>query len=166
MESLWSLVQARQSGQWLKFGSDSQAASPPRIRLSIAKCQAYFKTADGFHARVAHAFAPTSMLEIEYESRLREPAACLATIWDFLGVPTLQLSGSAILQRQETRPLDQTIENFDELRLHFANRPYARFFEVDDVFRARAASDRTATEIIPKLKAYSDTGTMLQPTPS
>ncbi|MGF6969241.1 hypothetical protein OKW43_006336 [Paraburkholderia sp. WC7.3g] len=63
----------------------------------------------------------------------REPAACLATIGDFLGVPALQLSGRAILQRQETRPLDQTVQNFHELRRHFADGPYARFFGAGDV---------------------------------
>ncbi|WP_394889851.1 sulfotransferase [Mesorhizobium sp. AaZ16] len=130
LESLRSLVQARQSGQWLKFSSDKDAAPPPQVRLPIADCEAYFKTADDFHARVAHSFAPANLLAIEYESLLQEPAACLGTVWDFLGVPTLQLSGRAILQRQEARPLDQTVENFDELRLHFADGPYSRFFEV------------------------------------
>ncbi|MCC8954414.1 sulfotransferase [Bradyrhizobium sp. Pear77] len=129
LESLRSLVQARQTRQWLKFSSDN-AAPPPCVRLSIADCEAYFKTADNFHARVAHSFALTNMLVIEYESLLREPAACLATIWEFFGVPALQLSGRAILQRQETRPLDQTVQNFHELRLHFADGPYARLFEV------------------------------------
>ncbi|UVK48775.1 sulfotransferase (plasmid) [Mesorhizobium sp. AR07] len=130
LESLRSLVQARQSGQWLKFSSDKDAAPPPRVRLPIADCESYFKTADAFYARVAHAFAPSNVLVIEYESLLQEPAACLGAVWDFLGVPGLQLSGRAILQRQEARPLDETVENFDELRLHFANGPYARFFDV------------------------------------
>ncbi|EIM30622.1 MULTISPECIES: sulfotransferase [Microvirga] len=132
LESLRSLVQARQSGKWLKFSSDSNAAPPPRVRLSITECAAYFETADAFHARVADSFAATNMLMIEYESLLRQPAACVAAIWDFLGVPALQLPGRAILQRQETRPLDQTVQNYHQLRLHFADGPYARFFEVGD----------------------------------
>ncbi|AJD43759.1 sulfotransferase nodulation protein NodH (plasmid) [Rhizobium gallicum bv. gallicum R602sp] len=130
LESLRSLVQARQTRQWLKFSSDDDAAPPPRVELPIASCEAYFKAADDFHARVEHAFASASLLEIEYERLLREPAACLETIWDFLGVPSHQLSGRAILERQESRPLNETVENFDALRRHFADGPYARFFEM------------------------------------
>ncbi|GLR46183.1 hypothetical protein GCM10007880_67010 [Mesorhizobium amorphae] len=159
LESLRSFAQARQSGQWLKFSSDTDVAAPPRVTLSIANCEAYFKAADDFHARVRHSFAPTNVLEIEYEGLLRETASCLKAIWDFLGVPAIQMSGSAILRRQETRSLDQTIENFHELRLHFADGPYARFFEVDDVFRGWAMGDQLATEIIEKIKAHADTGT-------
>ncbi|BCM17558.1 sulfotransferase [Mesorhizobium sp. J8] len=143
LESLRSLIQARQTRQWLKFSSDNDAP-PPQVRLSIADCEAYFKTADDFHAQVAHSFAKANVLEIEYESLLREPATCLATIWDFLGVPAFRVRGAAVLQRQETRPLEHTIENFHELRRHFAHGPYARFFEVGE--GKRAVDDRLATE--------------------
>ncbi|TIL64123.1 MAG: sulfotransferase, partial [Mesorhizobium sp.] len=47
-------------------------------------------------------------------------------------------SDNAILQRQETRPLDQTVENFDELRIHFARGPYSRFFDLGDSMRSYA----------------------------
>ncbi|ARO32555.1 sulfotransferase nodulation protein NodH 2 (plasmid) [Rhizobium sp. NXC14] len=134
LESLRSLEQARQSRQWLKFTSDDDAAPPPRVKLPIASCEAYFNAAEDFHIRVEQSFASASLLEIEYERLLSEPAACLETIWDFLGAPSLQHSGRAILQRQEWRPLDETVENFDALRRHFADGPYARFFEIDDEF--------------------------------
>ncbi|MGX5804160.1 sulfotransferase [Bradyrhizobium sp. Arg314] len=127
LESLRSLTQARQTRQWLKFSSDNDAAPP--VKLAIPCCEAYFKTADEFHDRVACSFASTDLHVVEYESLLDEPSACLATIWDFLRVPAVRLSGTGILKRQEARALDQTIENFKELRRHFAGGPYARFFE-------------------------------------
>ncbi|TIL39688.1 MAG: sulfotransferase, partial [Mesorhizobium sp.] len=65
-------------------------------------------------------------------------AQCLGAVWDFLGVPALEPSDNAILQRQETRPLDQTVENFDELRIHFARGPYSRFFDLGDSMRSYA----------------------------
>ncbi|WFU51794.1 sulfotransferase [Sinorhizobium terangae] len=132
LESLRSLVQARQSRQWLKFSSDDDTAPPPRVKLSIASCEDYFKVADDFHTRIAHSYASSSLLEIEYETLLLEPAACLETALRFLGVQALQLSGRATLQRLEKRPLEETVENFEELRRHFAGGPYARFFELDD----------------------------------
>lgn len=154
LESLRSLVQARQSRQWLKFSSDDAAAPPPSVKLSIATCEAYFKTTEDFHTQVARSFASTNLLVIEYENLLWDSAPSMATIWDFLGVPELQLSARAMLQRQETRPLDQTLQNFHELRLHFADGPYAKFFEIG----GRAMGDQRATGIIEKIKARADTG--------
>ncbi|WP_026621876.1 LPS sulfotransferase NodH (plasmid) [Ensifer sp. WSM1721] len=133
LEALRSLVQARQSGQWLKFSSDKDTVPPPRVTLSIADCEAYFKTTEDFHTRVTRSFASSNMLEIEYEGLLGGPDKCLSTIWDFLGVPSRQLSGDAMLQRQEQRSLDQTVENFQELRRHFADGPYAGFFDVGGI---------------------------------
>ncbi|MFB9982602.1 sulfotransferase [Mesorhizobium newzealandense] len=130
LESLRSLVQARQTRQWLKFSSDKNTAPPSPVTLSLAACEAYFKAADDFHARVVSAFGLTNMLGIEYEWLLRDPGACVATVLDFLGVPALQLPGSGVLERQETRPLHETVWNFDELRAHFAHGPYAKFFEL------------------------------------
>ncbi len=130
LESLRSLAQARQTRRWLKFSSDNDAA--PSVSLSTACCEAYFKTADDFHDRVTHAFASDHLLVVEYKSLLGDPAACLATMWDFLKVPALRPCDATISQRQEARPLDQTVENFGELQRHFAGGPYARFFDVSD----------------------------------
>lgn len=98
--------------------------------LPFATCEAYFKAADDFHARVVYAFDSSRIRLIEYERLLRDPVPCVATVLDFLGAPALQLADRGILRRQETRPLDQTVRNFHELRVHFANGPYARFFEL------------------------------------
>ncbi|RVE88302.1 sulfotransferase [Sinorhizobium meliloti] len=129
LESLRSFVQARQTRQWLKIKSDNSAPPPP-VMLSFATCEAYFKAADDFHARVVSAFDSSRIHLIEYERLLRDPHACVATVFDFLGATALQLSGRGVLRRQETRPLDQTVRNFHELRVHFAHGPYARFFEL------------------------------------
>ncbi|SEI20594.1 beta-1,4-N-acetylglucosamine oligosaccharide 6-O-sulfotransferase NodH [Rhizobium tibeticum] len=129
LESLRSLVQARQTRQWLKFDSDN-AAPPPPVTLSFATCEAYFKAADDFHARVVNAVDSSKIHLIEYERLLRDPHACMATILDFLGAPAMQLSDRGILRRQEMRPLDQTVRNFHELRVHFAHGPYASYFEL------------------------------------
>ncbi|MCZ4093177.1 sulfotransferase [Sinorhizobium psoraleae] len=133
LESLRSLVQARRSGHWLKFSSDKDMAPPPRVRLSIAECETYFKTTEDFHAQVQSSFAYSNTLTIEYEGLLGDPAGHLATICDFLGVAPLQHSGEVLIKRQEQRSLNETLENFHELRVHFAEGPYARFFEVSNI---------------------------------
>ncbi|MDL2410548.1 sulfotransferase [Rhizobium calliandrae] len=130
LESLRSLMQARQTGQWLKFSPDSN--EPPSVWLSVNACEAYFKAADDFHARVKGAFDPSKLLVIEYEDLLLKPSACLATVLAFLGAPAHQPSNRATIQRQETRSITRSLQNFEELRRHFAGGPYAKFFELDD----------------------------------
>lgn len=132
LESLRSLVQARQTGEWLKYGSDSAGERPPLVSLSFSTCETYFKTTAEFHDRIRHSFASTNILELEYERLLRKPHLCLERIWEFLGLPVRPVSGRARLQRQEVRPLDQTVENFDELRRQFEQGPYAGYFEALD----------------------------------
>ncbi|MEI9424261.1 sulfotransferase [Mesorhizobium sp. Cs1299R1N1] len=143
LESLRSLTQARQTRQWLKFSSDNDAAPP--VKLAIACCEAYFKAADEFHSRVTRSFACSDLHAVEYENLLGEPSSCLAKIWDFLGVPAVGLSGTSNLKRQEARPLDETIENFEELRRHFSGGPYASFFELGDrLNRCGGGNERAA----------------------
>lgn len=132
LELLRSLVQARQTGEWLKYGSDSGDKRPPLVSLSLSSCETYFKTTAEFHDRIRHSFRSTNILELEYERLLREPHLCLELVWEFLGRPVRPVSGRAKLQRQEVRPLDQTVENFDELRRQFKEGPYATYFEAVD----------------------------------
>ncbi|MDR6496422.1 LPS sulfotransferase NodH [Paraburkholderia terricola] len=141
LESLRSLVQARQTRQWLKFDSGDDAPGP-RVKLSTGDCEAYFEAADEFHARVMRSFAPVSRLVIVYEDLLRTPTVSLQAIWNFLGVPAIRLSGRTALQRQEARPLDQTVENFHELQRHFAGGRYAKFFEQGDCQVAGSVTKR------------------------
>lgn len=132
LESLRSLVQARQTGEWLKYSPDSDGKPPPLVSLSLNTCETYFKITAEFHDRIRQSFASTNILELEYEKLLRAPHLCLELVWEFLGLPVQPVSGRAKLQRQEVRPLDQTVQNFNELRRQFKQGPYARYFEAVD----------------------------------
>lgn len=62
-----------------------------RASRMIEEGEACFKAAADFHASIASAFEPTSKIQIEYENLLRDPEACVATVFDFLNVPPLKL---------------------------------------------------------------------------
>ncbi|MEX3954001.1 sulfotransferase [Paraburkholderia sp. EG287A] len=128
LESLRSLVQARESGEWLKYGSDNWSAPPPQVALTIELCEAYFKAADDFHRQVVDSFAPENLLTMGYENLLNDPAACMEAVQTFLGTSFHPCSHGTTLQRQEVRPLEQTVLNFDELKSHFSGGQYERFF--------------------------------------
>ncbi|ACC76604.1 sulfotransferase [Paraburkholderia caribensis] len=129
LESLRSFMQARQSGQWLKFGAGNDSGPPPQVTLKIKDCEDYLKAADDFHRLVMDSFAPANILTVEYESLLDNPASCLQAVWSFLEIFVRPYSGSTALQRQEVRPLEQTVLNFEELKRHFAGGQYESFFE-------------------------------------
>ncbi|MEM5403311.1 sulfotransferase [Paraburkholderia unamae] len=129
LESLRSLVQARQSGEWLKYGSDNGSAPPPQVALTIELCEAYFKAADDFHRQVVDSFAPENLLSIDYENLLDDPVGCMEAVQTYLGTSMHPCSHRTVLQRQEVRPLEQTVLNFDELKCHFSGGKHERFFE-------------------------------------
>ncbi|MEX3672178.1 sulfotransferase [Paraburkholderia phenoliruptrix] len=129
LESLRSLVQARQSGQWLRYGAGNDSVPPPQVALSVKACEDYFRASDDFHRQVAESFAPKNVLSIDYEGLLNAPVKCLEPVWKFLGTSVHPCSGTTTLQRQEVRPLEQTVLNFDELKRHFLGSPYAKFFQ-------------------------------------
>ncbi len=128
LESLRSLVQARTSGQWLKYGTCHDSAAPPTVTLTIEECEAYFRAADDFHAQVANSFKPERVLTVYYEDLLSDPAACLEMIWSFLGISLHACSVCTDLRRQEVRPLDETVCNFLELKRHFTGGRYTSYF--------------------------------------
>ncbi len=129
LESLRSFSQARESRRWLAPCSDGPAPVPPQVKLSHEDCESYFLSADLFHCRVLTGFPPENVHEMYYEDLCDNPEAALAQVCDFLRIPPHQLSGRPVLQRQETRPLSETVMNYAELREYFQDSPYHAFFE-------------------------------------
>lgn len=129
LESLRSFVQARQSRQWLAPVTEGPAPVPPSVKLSPATCESYFRDADNFYRRIFSSFPSEMACEVFYEDLLDSPEECMANLFDFLGVPPHLLSGGVVLQRQEMRPLSETVLNFDELFSYFRGSSYQCFFE-------------------------------------
>jgi Sulfotransferase domain len=129
LESLRSFKQARKSGQWLVHSADGPAPVPPQVTLPVADCEDYFLSAEAFYRSVFDRFAPEMVHVMWYEDLLDQPDICLDRVWDFLRIPPHRLSGRPQLQRQESRPLSETVKNYAELRDHFRGGPYSAFFE-------------------------------------
>jgi hypothetical protein len=67
------------------------------------------------------------MLEVFYENLVAEQQAECDRILDFLGVCRRPLVTQ--IKKQRTRPLREVIENYHELKKHFAGTEWARFFD-------------------------------------
>jgi hypothetical protein len=49
-------------------------------------------------------------------------------LWEFFGVSPHVPSGTADVQKQETRPLAETVLNYAELRSYFQGTPHQEYF--------------------------------------
>lgn len=125
LESLRSEVQARATRRWHQRRTGS--GPPPRVTISPERCQEYLVRARVFAERVVERFRDHPRLEITYEQMETSMDQVLHRVHDRLGVPRREL-GPEILVKQEARPLEQSVENYRELKAHFRRTPFASWF--------------------------------------
>lgn len=125
LESLRSLAQVEQTGRWQDPVGDAGAAHP--VRLPPDRCASYFAKVDGFFADLRSRCAHLERVELTYEDLTGAPRP-LDPVWKLLDVAPVSAQRT-VLNRQEARPLRETVANFDELREHFVDTPYGQFFD-------------------------------------
>jgi LPS sulfotransferase NodH len=105
------------------------AGGDNNIRISLAsdECESEFNRIGQWEKFYDHAFQGKKMLEVFYENLVAEQQAECHRILDFLGVCRRPLVTQ--MKKQRTRPLREVIENYDELKKHFAGTEWARFFD-------------------------------------
>lgn len=137
-----SHVLARETGQWhdwkpgrvdtvthlhkpqaLERGGDTHAA----VRLDARRLRTDFEEVEALHRAAERRFADGPYRALTYEALCEAPETLGAQLLDFLGLAPQALTPA--VSRLESRPLDQSIENFAELRAAFQGTPWARFFE-------------------------------------
>jgi LPS sulfotransferase NodH len=90
------------------------------------RCMAEFVRRERYHEQARQATRRHEALDLSYEELSRDPAGGCARIQALIGVEVLDLPVTMI--RQETRPLSEVIENFDELRRWFAATKWRHLF--------------------------------------
>jgi LPS sulfotransferase NodH len=109
-----SLCEAEASGRWLVEPADTPPAGAP-IHIDPQRCLAFLDSLYAYREWVRRAFAAHERLELSYERHLvADFDTALADVQTFLGVPALRLP--ALLRRQGTRPLEERISNYGEIR--------------------------------------------------
>ena len=80
---------------------------------------------------MGHLFSGHHVLEVEYARDLNEEFdATMVKVMRFLGVPVHPLCRQ--LKKQAAAPLNERIQNYDQLRSHFHGTQYAKFFLQED----------------------------------
>lgn len=137
-----SHVMARQTGTWHDWVADradsithlhapaainGTTSDRPRVILDPQRLQIDFEEVERLHAAVAQRFAGTRYLALTYEQLCHDRDNQSARLLEFLELPRTPLQAG--VSRLESRPLAESIQNFDELRTVFRQTRWAGFFE-------------------------------------
>ena len=101
-------------------------ARAPQIRFTPSECERFF-TEITHRADLCEAmFPPERTLAVTYESLVADRAGEMANIRGYLGLPERPVSTRLV--KQSTRSLADSVENLEELRVHFERTRWSAFF--------------------------------------
>lgn len=124
-ESLRSMLQAWETSEWQRQTGEAPTVQPP-VTLSPLRAQAFFERIERFYGKLSVLIPPEQRLWVDYDQLVARQEDVLGQVWQFLGVDHYTGAG-AQLQRQEPRPLRETVSNYEELSLLFEYTEYAGF---------------------------------------
>ena len=138
-----SHILARRTGQWHDWDSDrvtqvthlhepGPGPSPanqqrPAVKLDISRLETDFREVEKLHAEAAQRFSGPNYFPLSYEQMCSDPESTGARLLSFLGLPPHELAPA--VSKLESRPLDQSISNFVELRDAFRGTRWAHYFD-------------------------------------
>jgi LPS sulfotransferase NodH len=125
----WKL--AHQTRRWKHPGHDrsskGHSAEPKTtVNLSYDECEQEFAQTERWQQSYDAAFAGHPFVDMYYEDLVMDRRAEMARVLQLLDLEDCELQTP--LRKQNTRTIEDTLENFPELRQRFADTPYADFF--------------------------------------
>jgi hypothetical protein len=129
LKSLTSMRVAAGTGKYLGTSDTKDQTAKGdsvRIRLTPDECEEEFRQIGRWEKSFDDAFRDHEILEVYYEDLVAERQAECNRILDFLGVSRRPLTTRMTKQRKST--LSEVIENYDDLKRHFADTEWAGFF--------------------------------------
>jgi hypothetical protein len=124
-ESLRSMLQAWETSNW-QHQAGEEYVPPPPVTISPVRAMAFFERSEWFYGKISGLIPPEQRLWIDYDELVTKQDQVLAQVWQFLGV-TPHGPLTSTLERQESRPLRETVTNYGELQLLFEYTEYAGF---------------------------------------
>lgn len=133
---------ARKTGNWHNWVPEKAAAithlhplpvaveniaGRPAVTLDAERLQIDFEEVEALHQEVATRFAGGRYMTLTYEQLSGESDTQSARLLDFLELPPARLE--AAVSRLDSRPLCESIRNFEALREEFADTRWSAFFQ-------------------------------------
>lgn len=98
----------------------------PTVSLSTEECALDFERTRRRHDRVRAGLKRHRVLDLTYEQLTEDNSAALTGVQEFLGVEPRALKPKTA--KLQTRPVAETISNYEALAQHFSGTPYGDFF--------------------------------------
>ena len=125
-----SMKVAFKTSQWgITEESERIDASEKQVYLDYDFLNNSFANIKKWEEETEKMFDPANICNIYYEELTSKYAETVTSLFDFLGVnriPVEQIKSRH--KKQNPEPLSQLIQNFDELKLKFANTPWEDYF--------------------------------------
>lgn len=119
LAALFSYKRALAQQQWTKANTDF------RTLITIQECNNYFQHILDSQKQYDELFADRT-LQVSYDNLLNLTEQTLTEVLDFIGVQAIPLTTETV-KNNETK-LSDTITNYTELKTHFTNSDYAKYF--------------------------------------
>lgn len=127
LETLTSLRVAGLTHQYQRREDQAEQGDHLKIALTPDECEQAFGQMAEWEKLCDGAFVDHDMLEVYYENLVAEQRVECHRLLDFLSLTRRTLTSP--LRKQRSRPLSDVIENYVELKQHFAETGWGRFFE-------------------------------------
>lgn len=125
LNTLTSIRVAVITEQW-SLRDEAKRVDDVRIKVTAEECEEEFHRIERWERQYDEIFHSHNMIEVYFEDLVSRMDLECNRILDFLGVQRRSLSTPML--RQRTRPVSDIIENYGELKAHFARTEWARFF--------------------------------------
>lgn len=127
LETLTSIRVAAFTKKYRLLDGPEKTVDATRITLSPEESEREFRQIEEWENLYGNALNGHKTLEVYYEDLSQNTATECNRIFDFLGVHSQSVNTH--MQKQRRRPLEQVIENYNDLKKYFEGTEYARFFE-------------------------------------
>lgn len=126
LATLVSLELAEVTGKWFRRPGES-GYEHSRVRLEAHAIEREFRRTREWEQECDARFAEHPLLHLTYEELVRERRAAMDRVFAFLGVPPLKRPSSGLV-KQTSLPAHRQLENFSDLRAHFAGTEWEAYF--------------------------------------
>jgi hypothetical protein len=103
------------------------AGTQPTVRLSPERCRKNFERTREQEAVYDRLFESHAMIEVIYEDLASDPQQVCDRVFRFLRLPCRKVHSRMV--KQNTRGLREVLENYDQLKTHFAGTEGEGYFD-------------------------------------
>ncbi|KKT37607.1 MAG: hypothetical protein UW22_C0022G0012 [Candidatus Gottesmanbacteria bacterium GW2011_GWB1_44_11c] len=125
LENLVSLNLAEKTGHWSSFGENK--SKNEKLFLTYEECLNHFVSSTNSQNKFESLFQDHPQITVYYENFLVNHQAEIDRTLTFLGVKKRNLNCS--LKKQNTRPLNEVIINYQDLKRQFSHTKWSVYFK-------------------------------------